>query len=195
MKSVCVYCGSAAGGSEEYGLAAQALGRELARRELQLVYGGAAIGLMGIVADTVMAAGGSVTGVLPRNLFRTEVPHENLTEMIHVDSMHERKARMADLADGFIALPGGLGTIEELFEILTWSQLKIHQKPCAVLNVSGYYDRLIDFLDHCVEQKFIRSVHREMIILEDDPAVLLDRCEAYDPPDVQKWIDLDKPAP
>ncbi len=194
MKSVCVYCGSASGASDEFAAAARALGIELAKRKLRLIYGGASIGLMGTVADSVMAAGGEVTGVLPRNLFRTEVPHDGLTEMIHVDSMHERKAKMAELADGFIALPGGLGTIEELFEILTWSQLKIHQKPCAVLNVSGYYDQLIGFLDHCVEQKFIRPVHREMIILNEDPVKLLDQCEAYDPPDVQKWIDLDVPA-
>ncbi|MCG8415901.1 MAG: TIGR00730 family Rossman fold protein [Pseudomonadales bacterium] len=195
MKSVCVYCGSAAGASEEFIVAARDLGKELAQRGLRLVYGGASIGLMGAVADSVMAAGGSVTGVLPRNLFRTEVPHEGLTEMIHVDSMHERKAKMADLADAFIALPGGLGTIEELFEILTWSQLKIHQKPCAVLNVSGYYDQLIGFLDHCVEQKFIRPAHREMMILDKDPAKLLDQCESYQALDVQKWIDLDKVAP
>lgn len=194
MKSVCVYCGSAIGAQPVYAEAAEELGEELVRRELKLVYGGAGVGLMGKVADTVIAGNGKVTGVMPRNLFRNEVPHNDLPDMIHVDSMHERKALMADLADCFIAMPGGLGTIEELFEILTWSQLKIHQKPCGILNVSGYYDGLLEFMDHCVDQKFIRTQHRDMLFVESDPATLLDRCEKFQPVDVQKWVDLESTA-
>lgn len=195
MKSVCVYCGSATGVKLDYAIGAENLGRELLKRKMNLVYGGAGIGLMGKVADTVLAGNGKVTGVLPRNLFRTEVPHDALPEMIYVNSMHERKALMADLAECFVALPGGLGTIEELFEILTWSQLKIHQKPCAILNIDGYYDGLLGFMDYCVDQGFIRATHRDMLIVEEDPAVLLDRCEAFVPTDAQKWVDLEKLAP
>ena len=190
MDSICVYCGSASGKDEVYAAAAELLGKELLLRKQKLVYGGARVGLMGKVANTVLSGGGKVTGVMPRNLFRTEVPHDDLTEMIHVDSMHERKALMADLADCFIALPGGLGTTEELFEILTWSQLKIHQKPCGLLNVAGYYDGLLDFMDHCRNQGFIRPMHRDMLIVDDDPARLLDKCEAFKPVDAQKWVDL-----
>lgn len=191
MKSICVYCGSASGKGDAYLAAARKLGKELCSRGLDLVYGGASIGLMAETANTVMANGGSATGVMPRNLFRREVPHEALTRMIYVDSMHERKSRMADLSDGFIAMPGGLGTVEELFEIVTWAQLAIHRKPCGILNVAGYYDHLIRFLDNATEQEFIRPVHRSMIMIEEDPARLLDRFEVYTPPDKQKWVDLD----
>ncbi len=194
MRSICVYCGSASGEGDAYLVAARSLGRELCSRGLDLVYGGARIGLMAETANTVMANGGSVTGVMPRNLFRQEVPHDALTRMIYVESMHERKSTMADLSDGFIAMPGGLGTVEELFEILTWAQLAIHRKPCGILNVNGYYDHLIQFLDHATEQKFIRPVHRAMIMIEDDAACLLDRFEEYTPPDKQKWVDLDAGA-
>jgi len=191
VKSICVYCGSASGEGDRYLAAARRLGRELCSRGLDLVYGGASIGLMAETANTVMANGGSATGVMPRNLFRQEVPHDALTHMIYVDSMHERKSKMADLSDGFIAMPGGLGTVEELFEILTWAQLAIHRKPCGILNVDGYYDHLIQFLDHATEQKFIRPVHRSMIMIEEDPAYLLDRFEVYAPPTKQKWVDLE----
>jgi uncharacterized protein (TIGR00730 family) len=191
VKSICVYCGSASGKGEVYLAAARKLAKELCSRGLDLVYGGASIGLMAETANTVMANGGSATGVMPRNLFRREVPHEALTQMIYVDSMHERKSKMADLSDGFIAMPGGLGTVEELFEIVTWAQLAIHRKPCGILNVDGYYDHLIQFLDRATEQEFIRPVHRSMIIIEEDPARLLDRFEVYTPPDKQKWVDLD----
>ncbi|MCY4356756.1 MAG: TIGR00730 family Rossman fold protein [Gammaproteobacteria bacterium] len=191
LRSICIYCGSATGADTQYAAAARELSREIVKRNMRLVYGGASIGLMGVVADTVLEAGGDAIGVLPKNLFRKEVPHENLTRMILVDSMHERKAKMAELADGFIALPGGLGTLEELLEMLTWSQLKIHEKPCAMLNVSGYYDQLIEFLDHSVLQGFIRSAHREMLIIDSQPAVLLDACESFSRPDVQKWAELD----
>ena len=190
MSAICVYCGSASGKGEVYLAAAKALAEELCNRKLDLIYGGASIGLMAETANTVMANGGSVTGVMPRNLFRQEVPHHNLTNMIYVDSMHERKSKMADLADGFIALPGGLGTFEELFEILTWAQLGIHKKPCGVLNVNGYYDNFIKLLDTATEEKFIRPVHREMLIIEEDPKSLLDKFASYSPPDKQKWVDL-----
>lgn len=191
MKSICVYCGSASGGSAEYLEMARALGQELVRRELKLIYGGASIGLMGEVANTVLAEGGEVTGVLPRNLFRREVPHEGLTELIQVDSMHERKARMATLADGFVALPGGLGTLEELFEILTWAQLGLHDKPCGILDVKGYYNRLGDFLDNCAAEGFIRQQHRSMLLFSDRPDQLLDKFGDYQAPGLQKWIDLE----
>lgn len=190
MPAICVYCGSASGKGETYLAAASELALELCSRGLDLIYGGASIGLMAEVANTVMANSGTVTGVMPRNLFRQEVPHESLSNMIYVDSMHERKSKMAELADGFVALPGGLGTFEELLEILTWAQLGIHKKPCGVLNVGGYYDYFIKFLDMATEEKFIRPVHREMILIEDDPKTLLDRFDSYVPPDKQKWVDL-----
>lgn len=191
MKTLCVYCGSASGSNENYLVMARRLGEELAARGIRLIYGGASIGLMGEVANTVLAAGGQVTGVLPRKLFRREVPHHGLTELIEVDSMHERKATMTSLADGFVALPGGLGTLEELFEILTWAQLGMHDKPCGILNVAGYYDLLDRFLDQCVEQGFIRAHHRDMLLLVDDPGQLLDQFAEYKAPRLQKWIDLD----
>ena len=191
MKSVCVYCGSSSGAGTAYLAMARELAKEIARRNIRLIYGGASIGLMGEVADTVMSEGGKVTGVLPRNLFRQEVPHNGLTELIEVDSMHERKALMVELADGFIALPGGMGTIEELFEVLTWAQLSLHNKPCGVLNVEGYYDHLSRFLDHGAEQKFIRPAHRNMLITAEDPAVLLDKFLSYKAPSKQKWVDLE----
>ncbi len=191
MNALCVYCGSASGSDAGYLAMARTLGEELANRGIRLVYGGASIGLMGEVANTVLAAGGEVTGVLPRNLFRREVPHHGLTQLIEVDSMHERKARMASLADGFIALPGGLGTLEELFEILTWAQLGMHDKPCGLVNVAGYYDLLDQFLDQCVERGFIRAHHRQMLLLSDDPVRLLNEFATYKAPKLEKWIDLD----
>ncbi len=190
MSAICVYCGSAGGKGEVYLAAANKLALELCDRGLDLIYGGASIGLMAETANTVMANGGTVTGVMPRNLFRQEVPHDGLSNMIYVDSMHERKSKMAELADGFIALPGGLGTFEELFEILTWAQLGIHKKPCGVINVNGFYDSFIKLLDTATEEKFIRPVHREMLLIEDDPKSLLDKFQSYSPPDKQKWVDL-----
>ncbi|MEC7126684.1 MAG: TIGR00730 family Rossman fold protein, partial [Pseudomonadota bacterium] len=159
IKKVCVYCGSGSGAGGVYLKGARELGQEFLSREIELIYGGASIGLMGELANTVLQGGGKVTGVMPEGLFRREVPHHDLTEMIKVSTMHERKAIMADLADAFIALPGGLGTAEELFEILTWSQLKIHSKPCGILNTAGYYDKLSEFLTHAVDQQFIRTQH------------------------------------
>ncbi|MAK94158.1 MAG: TIGR00730 family Rossman fold protein [Gammaproteobacteria bacterium] len=191
IKKVCVYCGSGPGAGEAYLKGARELGEELLRREIELVYGGASIGLMGELANTVLHGGGKVTGVMPVGLFRREVPHHDLTEMIEVSTMHERKAIMAGLADAFIAMPGGLGTAEELFEILTWSQLKIHSKPCGILNTAGYYNKLSEFLTHAVDQQFIRTQHESMIVWSDAPAGLLDKFAHYSPPTETKWLKLD----
>ena len=153
-----------------------------------LVYGGANVGLMAALADTVLASGGRVIGVIPEALVQKEVAHHGISELRIVASMHERKATMASLADGFIALPGGLGTLEELFEVLTWAQLGLHAKPCGLLNVSGYYDHIVQFLDHAVTQRFIHPVHRSMLAVESDPETLLNRLECYQAPVVDKWI-------
>ncbi len=158
-------------------------------RDIGLVYGGASVGLMGILADAVLDGGGHVTSVLPRHFVRKEIAHDRLTELHLVDSMHERKALMADLADRFIALPGGLGTFEELLEILTWAQLGLHQKSYSVLNVDGYFDGLLASLDHAVEERFVRPQHRAMLMVERDVDRLLDQIDAYVPPRVEKWID------
>ena len=192
MKAICVYCGSSPGLGDVYLEAARALGKELVHRNISLVYGGASIGLMGEVANAVLEGGGQVTGVLPKDLFRREVPHAGLTELIEVSTMHERKAIMADLADAFVALPGGLGTIEELFEILTWSQLKIHNKPCGVLNIAGYYDKLSEFVDFAVGQEFVRPQHRDMILWAESPQSLLDKFADYEAPNETKWLNLDR---
>ena len=192
MKTICVYCGSSPGRGEEYLRSARALGEELVRRELDLVYGGASIGLMGEVANAVMEGGGRVTGVLPKQLFQREVPHEGLSTLIEVASMHERKAIMAEMADAFVALPGGLGTIEELFEILTWSQLKLHNKPCGVLNIANYYDKLQDFVAYAVSEEFVRPRHGDMILWGTTPGELLDKFVEYTPPNETKWLNLDR---
>jgi len=188
MKKICVYCGSSSGKRPEYAESARSLARELLRRDIGLVYGGASVGIMGELADSVLAGGGEVVGVIPQALVDKEVSHSGLTELKIVESMHERKAIMADSSDGFIALPGGLGTVEELFEVLTWSQLGFHKKPCALLNVKGYYNHLSLFLDHSVEEQFVKSIHREMLIIEEKPDILLDLMEVYSPPAVDKWI-------
>lgn len=188
MKSVCVYCGSNSGARPVYLDAAQALGRCIAKRGLTLVYGGATVGLMGAVANAALEAGGSVIGVMPHALIAKEISHPGLSELIEVATMHERKAVFADLADGFIALPGGAGTLDETFEVWTWAQLGEHDNPIGLLNVAGYYDRLLSFFDHQANERFMRQEHRDMIIVEDDPAHLLDRFEAYTPPVVEKWI-------
>ena len=188
MKRVCVFCGSSPGKSAGFMDSAARLGQELAARNIGLVYGGAKVGLMGKVADSVLEGGGEVIGVIPQSLMRKEVAHDGLTQLQVVGSMHERKAAMVDLADGFIALPGGLGTLEELFEVMTWAQLGFHQKPCAMLNVNGYYDSLTAFLDHAVEQAFVKDNHRNMLILDEQPADLLQRMFAYQPPVMDQWI-------
>ena len=171
---ICVFTGSRHGAAPEYADAARQLGRELVARGYGLVYGGGKVGLMTVIADTVLELKGHVTGVIPSSLVSKEVAHLGLTALRVVDSMHERKALMAELSDGFIAMPGGIGTMEELFEVLSWAQLGLHEKPCALLNVAGYYDPLIQFLDRAVEQDFIKAKHRALLIVESDPGALLD---------------------
>jgi hypothetical protein len=190
VTSVCVFAGSSAGARHEYRLAAVELGRVLAARGIGLVYGGARVGLMGAVADAVLDNGGRAIGVIPRALVDKEVAHTGLTDLHVVTSMHERKALMADSADGFVALPGGWGTLEEFFETLTWAQLGIHGKPCGLLNVYGYYDGLLSFLEHSIEQGFVRPEYRAMISVSDSPATLLDLLQTSVPPVVKKWIDV-----
>jgi uncharacterized protein (TIGR00730 family) len=189
MRSVCVFCGSSPGGNPAYLAAARAIGTEIAGRGLTLVYGGAKVGLMGAVADAALAAGGEVTGVLPKALMIKEIGHPGLSRLEVVESMHERKARMAELSDGFVALPGGAGTLEEIFEIWTWGQLGFHGKPAGFLNVAGYYDKLAGFLDHTVGEAFVKPVHRDMLIFRDDPTALLDALAAYAPPKAEKWLE------
>lgn len=186
---LCVFCGASKGEGNEYLDAARALGESLARAGIELVYGGAGIGLMGAVADAALTAGGTVRGVIPRALLDKEIAHHGLTELIVVGSMHERKARMADLADGFIALPGGLGTFEELFEVWTWAQLGWHHKPCALLDVNGFYTKLAEFLDDVVARGFIQPMHRDMLIVEHSPDALLQAIADYEPPAQPKLIE------
>ena len=185
---LCVFCGSAPGNQPEYLAAAQQLGTALAKAGIGLVYGGAQVGLMGAVADAALAAGGEVIGVIPRHLVERELAHEGLTTLHEVGSMHERKAMMADLSDGFIALPGGVGTFEELFEVWTWGQLGHHQKPCALFNAAGYYDKLIEFLNHAVNEGFMRQPYRDMLIVDNEAGPLLAKVRDYTPPSVAKWV-------
>ena len=192
MKRICVFCGSSAGARPEYADAARALGQALVGEGLGLVYGGGRVGLMGILADAVLAAGGEAIGVIPHALLRREVGHAGLSELQVVDSMHTRKARMADLADAFIALPGGFGTLEEFCEVLTWSQLGIHPKPCGLLNVAGYYDTLLALFDHALAEGFLRAPHRAMVLEETDPLRLLHRLREHRPPAAEKWITPDE---
>lgn len=189
MKRVCVFCGSSSGRNGRYSEVAREVGRALARRGVGLVYGGSAIGLMGEVADAALQAGGEVIGVIPRALQLREIAHQGLTELEVVGSMHERKARMAELSEGFIALPGGMGTLEELAEVLTWAQLGLHARPCGLLDVDGYYQPLIAFLDHAVAEGFVRPDHRRILHVATAPDALLDQFLAYRPPDVQRWVD------
>ncbi len=188
MKRICVYCGSSPGRDPAYLAAGRALGQLLVERNLGLVYGGAGIGVMGEVANAVLAGGGEAIGVIPEALAVKEVAHPALTRQYVVPSMHERKAMMVDLADGFVALPGGWGTFEELFEVLTWAQLGFHDKPCGVLNAAGYYDHLKAFLEHAVVEGFVPEVCRTMVIVEESAERLLDRFDAYQAPKVRKWI-------
>lgn len=188
MQRICVYCGANPGNDPAFQAAAQELAQELAQRGLGLVYGGASVGLMGILADTMLAAGGEVIGVIPRVLVDREVAHPGLTELHQVDSMHQRKATMAELADGFIALPGGFGTLEELFEMLTWGQLGLHRKPCGLLNINGYYQGLVDFLDHAVAAGLLMEDNRRMLLQSEQPSQLLDRFQDYQPPSLEPWL-------
>ncbi len=190
MTSVCVYCGSSPGSSPVYLAAAEGLGREIAARGMRLVYGGASVGLMGAVAKAALCAGGQVTGVIPQALSDQEVAFKDLDDLIVVDSMHTRKATMAELADGFIALPGGYGTFDEFFEILTWAQLGLHAKPCGLLNINHYYDHLLAFLDHSVNEMFVHQPHRDMIQSSEEAGDLIQLMEVFDKPPVKKtaWI-------
>lgn len=181
MRRVCVFCGSSPGKKPEYARAARDLGHTLAERKIGLVYGGAKVGIMGIMASATVNAGGEVIGVMPKALVEKEVAFKELSDLRVVNSMHERKALMAELSDGFIALPGGLGTIEEFFEIVTWAQLGIHQKPCGLLNVSGYYDPLMRFLDHAVEEQFISPQSRLLIQVDDTPEGLIQKLQDFRP--------------
>lgn len=189
MRRVCVFCGSSPGANPIYLAAAQAMGRTLAGRGLGLVYGGGSVGLMGAVADAALAAGGEVVGVIPRALQLRELAHARLTALHVVGSMHERKARMAELSDGFIALPGGMGTLEELAEMLTWAQLGLHARPVGLLDVGGYFAPLIAFFDHAVAEGFLRPEHRRLLVVGEDPGTLLDRFASWQPPPVERWID------
>ncbi|MCU0551060.1 MAG: TIGR00730 family Rossman fold protein [Leptolyngbya sp. Prado105] len=188
MKSVCVFCGSSLGRNPAYTQSAVQLGSAIAHRNMRLVYGGGNVGLMGIVADAALAAGGEVFGVIPEFLVTKELAHQGLTKLETVVSMHDRKARMAELSDAFIALPGGYGTLEEFCEVLTWAQLGLHQKPHGLLNIANYYDPLLQFFDQAVTEKLVRPVHRAFILEATEPELLLDRLSAYEPQNVDKWI-------
>jgi uncharacterized protein (TIGR00730 family) len=187
--ALCVYCGSSSGSHPEYAEQARAFGTELARRGIALVYGGGKVGLMGTLADAVLAAGGKVIGVIPRQLVEREVAHPALTEMHVVETMHQRKTRMYELSDAFVALPGGFGTMDEMFEMLTWAQLGLHQYPCAFLDVHGYYRQLRGMMDHMVEQRFVKSEQRDSIWFGDDMQALFRWMEQYRGSYVPKWID------
>ncbi|MGF9796925.1 TIGR00730 family Rossman fold protein [Brevibacillus agri] len=191
MKRICVFAGSNPGVNPAYAQYAEALGRELLARELELVYGGSNMGLMGRVANTVLEGGGKAIGVMPTGLFRGEIVHTGLTELHEVVTMHERKAKMNDLSDGFIALPGGYGTFEEIFEVVSWGQIGLHSKPIGLLNVDGFYTPLIEMVQHATEEGFIPRMQGELVVCESDPAVLLDRLRDYKPPvKVNKWSEL-----
>ncbi len=189
MKRICVFSGSSPGGRPEYRSAARRLGEAFAGKGIGLVYGGANVGLMGELAHAVLDAGGEVIGVIPKSLVEKEVAFTALADLRVTESMHERKALMADLADGFIAIPGGLGTLEEFFEVLTWAQLGIHAKPCGLLNVESYFEMLLTFLDFAVAERFVKDTHRSMLIVEKEPAELLERFESYVPLTTDKWLD------
>lgn len=188
MKRLCVFCGSSPGTRPEYVAAAEQLGRQLAAEGIGLVYGGASVGLMGAVADAVLAQGGEVIGVIPQHLLSKEVAHQTLRDLRVVGSMHERKSLMAELSDGFIALPGGFGTFEEFCEVLTWSQLGLHQKPTGLINTCGYYDPLLAMFDAGVREGFIRPPHRSLVVSAPDPQALLRRLREYRPLDLPKWL-------
>ena len=189
MKSVAVYCGSSSGNQPLYTQQAQAMGEELAQRGLTLVYGGGRVGLMGAVADATLAAGGRVIGVIPKFLADKELAHTGCTELHVVETMHQRKLLMADLADGFVAMPGGFGTLEELFEVLTWGQLGLHGKPVALLNVAGFYNSLLSLLDHMVGQELLRLENRRQVLQNANVPALLDAMSAYRPVRLEKWLD------
>lgn len=189
LRNICVYCGSSPGRQQLYGEAARTMAESLVKRDIGLVYGGASIGVMGAIADHVLRLGGRVIGVIPESLATREVAHASLTELHITRSMHERKTMMAERSDGFIALPGGIGTMEEIFEIWTWAQLGLHHKPCGLLNVAGYYDPLRTFLDHTVRENFVHSTVRGMLMVEEDPEALLERFATYQSPRMKQWVE------
>jgi uncharacterized protein (TIGR00730 family) len=192
LSSVCVFCGSNGGADPAYLAAAEEVGAGLARRGIRVVYGGGRVGLMGALADSARAAGGEVVGVMPQALVDREIGHTGIDDLRVVDTMHERKALMVELADAFVALPGGIGTLEELFEVYTWAQLGIHGKPLALLDVAGYYEPLAAFLDHAVEQQFLRADMRAVLAVADSLEAVLDAFDRWRPPATHKWIDLDE---
>lgn len=185
---ICVFCGTNPGSQPEYGAAARKLGQALAEQDIELVYGGASVGIMGELADSVQEHGGHVTGIIPQQLVEKEAAHTGIPNLIVVASMHQRKSQMADLSDGFIVLPGGIGTLEGFFEILTWGQLGIHAKPAGILNVKGYFDALTEFLDHAVREGFLTEEHRNHIIVENEPLRLLDRLRTHTAPESEKLM-------
>jgi uncharacterized protein (TIGR00730 family) len=189
MKRICVFCGSSPGSRPEYRAATEELGTELARRHIGLVYGGGKVGLMGLLADAVLSGGGEVVGVIPEPLMAREVGHSGLTKLHVVHSMHERKALMADLSDAFIALPGGFGTLEEFCEMVTWTQLGLHAKPCAILNVVGFYSPLLAMFDHLVDERFLNPESRALVLARQSPSELLQALEGWRPVRVEKWLD------
>jgi uncharacterized protein (TIGR00730 family) len=195
VKRVLVFCGSSPGGRTEYVEAAAALGGLLAARELELVYGGASVGLMGALADATLAAGGNVIGVIPNRLVDAEVAHAGLTDLRIVDTMHERKALMAELSDAVIAMPGGTGTLDELFELFTWSQLGLHRMPLGLLNVAAYWDPMLAFLEHAVAERFLRAEHLATLIVSREPGALLDELAAHKPKPLDKWLDRRQVVP
>jgi uncharacterized protein (TIGR00730 family) len=192
MKRVCVFCGSTAGSRPEYAAAAKELVRALARRRLGLVFGGGGIGLMDVIANAALELGVEIIGVIPEALVAKELAHGGLSDMRVVHSMHDRKAVMAELSDAFVALPGGFGTLEELFEVLTWSQLGLHRKPSGLLNVAGYFDPLLTFFDHALAEQFLRPKHHAMVLVDSNPDRLLDRLANFQPPELDKWIRPDE---
>jgi hypothetical protein len=192
LSSICVFCGSNAGAQAAYLEAAEAVGRGLAQRGVRVVYGGGKVGMMGAVADAARAAGGEVVGVIPQAIFDLEIGHTGLDDLRVVGSMHERKALMAELSDAFIALPGGVGTLEELFEVYTWAQLGIHAKPLGLIDVAGYYEPLVAFLDHAVQERFLRPETRTLLAVSEGLDDLLAQLETWEPVTVHKWIDLDQ---
>ena len=189
MTKLCVFTGSSSGVRPEYTAAARQLGLALAQQRIALVYGGARVGLMGVLADAALGAGGHVIGVMPEALIAKEVAHRGLSELKVVKSMHERKALMAEISDGFVAMPGGFGTLDELFEILTWAQLGLHRKPCGLLNAHGYFDSLLDFVAHSVAEGFVRKEHAAMLSVASSATALLEMLASYRPPVVEKWIE------
>lgn len=188
MKRIAVFCGSSVGASNVYIENVIRFGKELAKRDITLVYGGASVGVMGAVADTVLKEGGQVIGIMPSFLEQKEISHKNLSELIVVDSMHKRKAKMAELADGFVALPGGPGTLEEFFEIFTWAQLGLHQKPLGLLNINNYFDPLIELFNHMTKEQFLHEKYRSMALVDVEPSRLLEKFDSYEPPTIKTYL-------